>query len=67
MIYDLVDMAGCVYCMFVVDFRNCIISKILNSISKNKVDWFKFEVSFLYLYNVWYHMTAGICRAVIKL
>ena len=64
MIYDPVDMVGCVYCMFLVDFRNYIISPILNSISKNKVDWFKVEVFFIYLYTDWYHTTVGICRAV---
>ena len=65
MIYDLVDMAGCVYCMFVVDFRNCIISKILNSISKNKVNWFKVEVVLLYIYTDGYHMTVVIFSSVI--
>ena len=64
MIYDLVDMVGCVYCIFVVDFRNCIISPILNYIIKNKVDWIKVEAFFLYLYTVWYHMMVGIGRAV---
>ena len=64
MIYDLVDIVGCVYCIFVVDFRNCIISPILNYIIKNKVDWIKVEAFFLYLYTVWYHMMVGIGRAV---
>ena len=64
MIYDLVYMVGCVSFIFVAYCRNFIISKILNSISKNIVDWFKIEVFFLYLYTDWYHMTVGICRAV---
>ena len=45
MIYDLVDVLGCVYCIFVADLRNFIISLILSSISKNKVDWFKLKYS----------------------
>ena len=65
MIYDHVDMVGFLYCFFVAYFRNFIISPILNSISKNEVDWFEVEVLFLYLYTDWYHMTVGICRPAI--
>ena len=64
MIYALVYMVSCVYCIFVADCRNFIIGPILNSISKNEVDWFEVEVLFLYLYTDWYHMTVSIYRAV---
>ena len=65
MIYDLVYMVGCFYCVFVAECQNFIISSILNSISKNKVNWFKVEVVLLYIYTDGYHMTVVIFRSVI--
>ena len=65
MIYDLFYMVGCVYCIFVASCRNFIISSILNSISKNKVNWFKVEVVLLYIYTDGYHMTVVIFSSVI--
>ena len=64
MIYDLVDMVDCVYCIFVADLRNFIISPILKFIMKNKVDWLKNGGLFLYLHTYWYHTEVGICRSV---
>ena len=66
-IYDLIYMVSFFYCIFVSDCRNFIINPIFNSISKNKVDWFKVEVFFLFLYTDWYHMTFVIGRSVIVL
>ena len=64
MLYDLVEMVNCVYCIFVADCRRCIISPTLNLVSRNKVDWLKVGGLFLYLPTYWYHMGFGICRAV---
>ena len=64
MIYDRIDMVYCVYYIFVADRRKCIISPILNFVSRNKFDWLKFGGLFLYLPTDWYHTVVGLFRAV---
>ena len=64
MIYDIVGMVDCVYYIFVSDIRKCIISTILNFISRNKFYWLKVVGIFLYIPTNCYHAVVGMCRAV---
>ena len=64
MIYYLADIVDFFYCISVADLRKCIISTILNFISRNKFDWFKVGGFFLYIPADWYHVGIGICRDV---
>ena len=64
MIYDVIEMVYCSYCIFVAYSRKCIIIPILNLISRYKVDWFKVGGFFLYLPTYWYYTEVGNYRAV---
>ena len=63
-VYDIFYVASSVNGILLAECRKRIVSTILNLMIINKADRFKVRVFFLYLPTDWYHLTAGVCRAV---